>query len=126
MKRLAERQQAAADRVAQTQTTAPKPPVKRMSQVFDAYELRAVGLDEFVGNASAEEFQIAWAAREPEAIAVGGDLDLSQVEQVVVSRRRLSNAGVRALHRVPAVGRHVRTDRHPADAAVPERRPVRR
>lgn len=93
LKRLAERQLAAADAVARTLTTVPEPPVKAMAQVFDAYELREAGLDDLVGSASAEEFQVRWEAREPEAIAVVRDLAQTQVERVEVSRRRVRGRG---------------------------------
>jgi hypothetical protein len=67
--------------------------VHHISQVFDAIELRAVGLDDLVGKGSAEEFQMAWEAREPEAIAVVRDHVTSQVERVTVSRRQVRGRG---------------------------------
>ncbi|MEO8291495.1 MAG: recombinase family protein [Actinomycetota bacterium] len=72
--RLRERQREAAEAVARTLQTAPEPPVKRLSQVFTAHEVR-------------------WETRDPEAVQVVNDLALTQVERVIVSRRAVRGRG---------------------------------
>lgn len=93
LKQLADRQAEVADRVALTLQTAPEPPVHHIAQVFDSVELREVGLDEYAGKSSAEEFQVRWQAREPEIVAVVRDLVTSQVAQVTVYRRKVRGRG---------------------------------
>jgi site-specific DNA recombinase len=83
---LAARQADAAERLSRTLQTAPKPPVKRLAQVFTRDELRSVGLGHLAGG-SAEEFRLRWEAREPAAVAAVRDLVKSQVEHAVISRR---------------------------------------
>jgi DNA invertase Pin-like site-specific DNA recombinase len=84
LRRLAERQATAAERVSRTLQTTPEPPVQRLSQVFTADELRDAGLP---ARSHAEEFRLRWEAHDPAAVQVVRDLVQTQVERVTISRR---------------------------------------
>jgi hypothetical protein len=71
------------DRVSRALQTAPEPPVRKLTQLFTREELRSVGIERPDGVASAEEFHMRWADREPETVSVVRDLLVSQVDHVV-------------------------------------------